>query len=149
MRHRKRGRKLSRSPSHYYALRRNLINSLFKYERIVTTLQKAKEFAGLTEHLITRAKEFSLHNYRYVLSRLQDKITTQKLFQEIAPRFKDRLGGYTRVIKLGGSRWSGDKKAGRWAARRLGDDGARVILELVVRAEPEKETKKKQKAEKK
>lgn len=149
MRHRKRGRKLSRTSSHYKALGRNLVNSLVKHERIITTLPKAKEFTRLTDRLITRAKEFNLQNFRYVLSHLQDKIITKKLFQEVAPRFKDRPGGYTRIIKLGGSRWSGDKKSGRWAGQRLGDNSARVIWELVVRPEPKKETKKKEKAAKK
>jgi len=145
MRHLKKGRKLGRTTSHYWALARSLVNSLFRHERIVTTREKAREFAGFAERLITRAKETSLHNYRYVLSNLQDKITTKKLFKEIVPRFKDRPGGYTRIIKLGGNRWSGEKNAGKWAMRRLGDDGARVIWELVARKVPEKKTKKKAK----
>lgn len=146
MRHLKRWRKLGRTSSHYRALGQSLVNHLFTSERIITTREKAKEFTSLAERLITRAKDFNLHNYRYVLAALQNKITTRKLFKEIAPRFKDRAGGYTRIIKLGGNRWSGDKNAGKWAMRRLGDNGHRVIWELVVRAEPApKKTKAKEK----
>lgn len=143
MRHLKKWRKLGRTSSHYRALARSLVNNLFRYERIITTLQKAKEFRSLAETLITRAKEPTLHNYRYVLTNLQDKVITRKLFKEIAPRFKDRPGGYTRIIKLGSNRWSGDKNAGKWAMNRLGDNGTRVIWELVTRVEPTKEDKKK------
>jgi len=149
MRHREKGRKLGLTTSHRHMMNRQIVNSLFKYERIVTTIDRAKEFRHLAERLITRGKSMNLTNYRYVLSHLQDKVMTKKLFTEIAPRFKDRNGGYTRIMRLGGSRWSGEKKAGKWAARRLGDDGERAILELVVRPEPEKEKGKKKKAKEK
>lgn len=152
MRHRKRGRKLGLTTSHYHIMNRHMVVNLFKYERIVTTLARAKEFRKLAERLITRARDMNLSNYRYALGWLQDKTTVKKLFGEIAPRFKDRNGGYTRILKLGGSRWSGEKKAGRWAAKRLGDGAERVLLELVTRPTPTKEetkkTKKTVKAEK-
>lgn len=142
MRHRKKYRKLGRTTSHYLALGRNLINNLFKHERIITTLAKAKEFRGQAERLITSAKNNSLHHFRQVLSYLQDKSNTKKLFNEIAPRFKDRPGGYTRIIKLGGSRWVEEGKS-KWVFNRLGDNGTRVILELVIKAEKKEESKKK------
>lgn len=142
MRHKKKYRKLGRTTSHYLALGRSLINSLFKYERIITTLAKAKEFRGQAECLITSAKNNSLHHFRQVLSYLQDKSNTKRLFNEIAPRFKDRPGGYTRILKLGGSRWVEEGKS-KWVFNRLGDNGTRVILELVVKAEKKEESKKK------
>lgn len=149
MRHNKKWRKLGRTSAHYRRLGMSLIQALFKHERIITTQEKAKEFRSLADQLIHRAKETNLSNYRYVLTRLQDKVLTKKLFKEIAPRFNDRVGGYTRIIKLGGSRWSGDKKAGKWAFSRLGDGGKRVLWELVTRPEPTKEeSKKKAKKEK-
>lgn len=152
MRHGKKGRKLGLTTSHYYLMNRAIVASLFKHERIVTTITRAKEFRRLAERLITRAKEMNLNNYRYVLSYIQDKDIVKKLFDEIGPRFKDRNGGCTRIVRLGGSRWSGEKKAGKWADHRLGDGGERAILELVVRSTPkttEKEKGKKAKVEKK
>lgn len=145
MRHQKRGRKLGLTTSHYHIMNRQMVVNLFKYERIVTTLARAKEFRKLAERLITRARKITLSNYRYALSWLQDKTAVKKLFSEIAPRFKDRNGGYTRILKLGASRWSGDKKAGRWAAKRLGDGAERVLLELVIRRPTPKEEAKKTK----
>jgi large subunit ribosomal protein L17 len=136
MRHRKKGRKFSRTTSHREAMKRNLTASLFRHERIVTTVEKAKDFRGFAEHLITLGKRGGLHAYRQALALLYEKEVVRKLFQEIAPRFKDRPGGYTRVVKLGGSRMEG-KGSGRWAFNRLGDNGKRAIWELVVRAEPE------------
>ncbi|HLD35677.1 MAG TPA: 50S ribosomal protein L17, partial [Planctomycetota bacterium] len=135
--------------SHYKLMGRNLMSDLFKYERITTTEQKAKEFRPQAEKLITMAKEYSLHHYRMVISRLQHEDIVSKLFKEIAPRFKDRPGGYTRIIKLGGSRLEKMKHPGKFAWNRLGDNAKRVIWELVVRAEPAKPDKKKgEKAEK-
>jgi len=145
MRHQKKWRKLGRTTAHYKMLGRHLLQGLFRTERIITTEEKAKEFRSLAERLIHHAKESNLTNYRYVLKHLQDNTLVKKLIQEIAPRFKDRPGGYTRVIKLGGSRWSGEKKAGRLAGWRLGDGGSRVIWELVVRPAPAKEKAKKKK----
>ena len=126
----------------------NLMSDLFKYERIMTTEQKAKEFRPQAEKLITLAKEYSLHHYRLVISRLQHEDIVSKLFKEIAPRFKDRSGGYTRIIRLGGSRLEKMKHPGKFAWNRLGDNAKRVIWELVVRAEPEKEKPGKKKGEK-
>jgi large subunit ribosomal protein L17 len=145
MRHGEKGRKLGVTTAHRHMMARHIVSSLFKHERIVTTIDRAKEFRHLAEKLITRGKTMSLANYRYVLSYIQDKAMVKKLFAEIGPRFKDRNGGYTRIMRLGGSRWSGEKKAGKWASRRLGDDGERAILELVVRPEAEKEKGKKEK----
>ena len=122
---------------------RNLMSDLFKYERIMTTEKKAKEFRPQAEKLITMAKEYTLHRYRMVISRLQHEDIVSKLFKEIAPRFKDRPGGYTRIIRLGGSRLEKMKKPGKFAWNRLGDNAKRVIWELVVRAEPEKSATKK------
>ena len=122
---------------------RNLMSDLFKYERITTTEQKAKEFRPQAEKLITMAKEYSLHHYRMVISRLQHEDIVSKLFKEIAPRFKDRPGGYTRIIKLGGSRLEKMKHPGKFAWNRMGDNAKRVIWELVVKAEPAKPDKKK------
>ncbi|MBI4711929.1 MAG: 50S ribosomal protein L17, partial [Planctomycetes bacterium] len=131
MRRRRRGRKLGRKDSHYSLTRRNLVSSLFKHERIITTEPKAKEFRGFAEKLITLAKENTLHHYRLALAHLCDKTVTGKLFKEIAPRFKDRPGGYTRIIKLGGTRpdMKGGKNMGKWAAHRLKDNAPRVIWE--------------------
>jgi len=143
MRHGKKWRKLGRKDSHYKLMGRNLMSDLFKYERIMTTEQKAKEFRPQAEKLITLAKEYSLHHYRLVISRLQHEDIVSKLFKEIAPRFKDRPGGYTRIIKLGGSRLEKMKHPGKFAWNRLGDNAKRVIWELVVKAEPEKPSKKK------
>ena len=148
MRHRKSKRKLNVTKSHYRLMRRNMINSLFLHERIITTRDRAKEFAPFAEQLVTLAKKTSLHHFRMILSRLQNKTITRKLIKDIAPRFKDRPGGYTRIIKLGGNRWS-EKNKGKWAATRLGDNAPRVILELVVRTEPEAPEKKDKKKQKK
>jgi large subunit ribosomal protein L17 len=142
MRHGRKWRKLGRPATQYKLLGRNLVASLFEHERIITTEQKAKEFRSMAEKLITMAKKPSLHHIRLVLSRLQNKDITHRLFKEIAPRFQDRPGGYTRIIKLGGSRWEKAKKPGRFAWNRLGDNGKRVIWELVVKKEPEKPQKK-------
>jgi len=130
-------------------LQQNLVTALFRHERIITTDTKAKEFRSAAEKLITRAKEYSLHNFRQVLSMLQNEEITNKLFKEIAPRFKDRPGGYTRIIKLGGSRldMKGGKNLGKWAANRLKDNAPRVIWELVEKsAKPEPKDEKKTKA---
>ncbi|HLD35870.1 MAG TPA: 50S ribosomal protein L17 [Planctomycetota bacterium] len=143
MRHGKKWRKLGRKDSHYKLMGRNLMSDLFKYERITTTEQKAKEFRPQAEKLITMAKEYSLHHYRMVISRLQHEDIVSKLFKEIAPRFKDRPGGYTRIIKLGGSRLEKMKHPGKFAWNRMGDNAKRVIWELVVKAEPAKPDKKK------
>ena len=120
MRHRKRYRKLNRSPSHRKALLANLATALIQEERIKTTEAKAKELRPFVEKLITKAKPgdeaSNVHRRRLVARVIRDKKTAQKLFNEIGPRYAERPGGYTRVIKLG---------------RRLGDNAPTAMIELV------------------
>ncbi len=101
MRHRKSGRKLNRDSAHRTALFRNLSNSLFKYELIKTTLPKAKELRRIAEPLITLSKEDSVAKRRLAFARLRDASMVNKLFTELGPRYKDRPGGYLRVLKCG------------------------------------------------
>jgi large subunit ribosomal protein L17 len=121
MRHLKAGRHLGRNSSHRTALFRNLTRALFEHERIITTVEKAKEVRRFVEKLITLAKRNTLHARRLCLARLPDKEAVNKLFSEIAPRFADRPGGYTRVIKR--------------HERRLGDGGHTAFLELLKEGE--------------
>ena len=107
---------LSRTTAHRRAMSRNMVTSLFRYERITTTKSKALEVRKSAEKLITRAKEDSVHNRREVAKFIQDGKILNKLFTEIGPRMKERNGGYTRVLKLG---------------YRQGDAADVVILELV------------------
>ena len=107
---------LSRTSAHRRAMSRNMVTSLFRYERITTTKAKALEVRKAAEKLITRSKVDSVHNRRQVARFIQDEIVLAKLFTEIGPRMKDRNGGYTRVLKLG---------------FRQGDAADMVILELV------------------
>ncbi len=101
MRHRIAGRKLGRPTGHRWALYRNQVTDLLNHERIVTTEAKAKEVRSLAEKMITLGKEGSLASRREVLSFVTDKRVVKKLFDEIAPRYRDRNGGYTRLSKLG------------------------------------------------
>ena len=101
MRHRKAGRQLNRNSSHRKAMFSNMTNSLFDHEIIKTTLPKAKELRRVAEPLITLAKADSVANRRSAFSRLRDKEIVGKLFNELAPRYKDRPGGYTRIMKCG------------------------------------------------
>jgi len=101
MRHLKSGRKLSRTSSHRWALIRNLVTSLLREEKIQTTDPKAKELRRWADRVITLGKQGSLHARRQALGIVQDKAVVRKLFDSIAPRFKDRPGGYTRIIKVG------------------------------------------------
>jgi len=101
MRHLKSGRQLSRNSSHRWALMRNLITALLREEKIRTTDPKAKELRRWVERVITLGKRGDLHARRQAASILFDKTVLQKLFDTIGPRFKDRPGGYTRIIKLG------------------------------------------------
>ncbi len=117
MRHRKHGRKLGRNSSHRKALGRNLVSSLFEHGRITTTVEKAKEYRPMAEKMITLAKKRNLHNIRRAVAILQDKAIVKKLFGEIAPRYLDRPGGYTRIIRL--------------QKNRLGDNASQAIFELV------------------
>ena len=107
---------LSRTTAHRRAMSRNMVTSLFRYERITTTKSKALEVRKSAEKLITRAKEDTVHNRREVAKFIQDEKILNKLFTEIGPRMKERNGGYTRVLKLG---------------YRQGDAADVVILELV------------------
>jgi len=116
MRHQIAGRRLSRPASHRWALYRNLVTDLFRYEKIVTTEAKAKEVRGLAEKVITSSKEGSLSSRRRALTFVTDKKIVDKIFNELAPRYAERAGGYTRVVKLG---------------PRLGDSAPMCQLELV------------------
>jgi large subunit ribosomal protein L17 len=121
MRHQKSGRKLNRSASHRWALMRNLITSLLRDEKIRTTDAKAKELRRWADRVITLGKQGSLHARRQVLGIVQDKAVVRKLFDTLAPRFKDRPGGYTRIIKIG---------------IRRGDAAPLSIIELVAGEAP-------------
>ncbi len=126
MRHRVKTRKLSRTGAHRRALARNLVSALIEHERIETTLTKAKAHRPFAEKLVTLAKEKNLHNYRRALALLgNDRKAVVKLFDVLGPRFKDRPGGYTRVVKL--------------AKPRLGDKAPRAFLEFVERSVVEEE----------
>ncbi len=136
MRHLKAGRKLGRNASHRLALMRNLTRSLIQHERIITTVEKAKELRPFVEKIITLAKKGTLHARRLVLARLgplakaefhddkgepTDDWVLNKLFKEIGPRFATRPGGYTRIIKR--------------HERRLGDAGRTAFIELLKEGE--------------
>lgn len=101
MRHRKAGRKLGRSTSHRRALFRSLATALFDKERIITTLPKAKDLRPIAERLITLGKRGDLHARRQILAFVMNTDVANKVVDEIAPRFADRNGGYTRILKLG------------------------------------------------
>lgn len=122
MRHRVKTRNLSRTGAHRRALARNLVAALIEHERIETTLTKAKAHRPFAEKLITLAKEKNLHNFRRALAILgNNREATTKLFDVIGPRFKERPGGYTRILKL--------------SKPRLGDNAPRALWELVERSE--------------
>ena len=101
MRHRAKGRQLSRTSSHKRALLNNMAASLFEHGRVVTTEAKAKELRPFAEKLITLARRGDLHARRLVERRIKDRDTLGKLFSEIGPRFAERPGGYTRILKMG------------------------------------------------
>ncbi len=127
--------KLSRTSSHRKAMIRNMVTSLFRYERVKTTKAKALEVRRYAEKMITRAKVDSVHNRRIIAEDISDKAVLAKLFTEIGPKNSDRPGGYTRILKLG---------------QRSGDAADMVLLELVEREEKKEEKKKtKKKADKK
>lgn len=117
MRHLNAGRKLNRNSSHRLALARSQAKSLIEHGKITTTIPKAKEIRGFVEHLITVAKKNDLSARRLVMRDLQDNKLTQKLFDEIAPRYQSRPGGYLRILKL--------------AERRRGDGTQMALVELV------------------
>ncbi len=101
MRHGKSGRKLNRTSSHRKAMFANMAASLIKHEQIVTTLPKAKEMAPIADKLVTLAKRGTLHARRQAISQIRDIAMVGKLFDELGPRYKDRSGGYTRVMRAG------------------------------------------------
>lgn len=107
MRHRNEGRKLSRNTSHRRALLRNLVTSLLEHGRVMTTLPKAKEVRPLAEKMITLGKRDNLAARRMVHSYLLKDATAKKVFDTIAPKFADRKGGYSRIIKLGNRKGDG------------------------------------------
>ena len=130
MKHRLGFNKLGRKASHRKALYRTMVTALFRYERIKTTQAKAREIRKVAEKMITRAREDSVHNRRIIARKIGDKKVLSKLFLNIAPRFSERTGGYTRIMKLG---------------RRYGDASEMVLLELVEREKVEKKKEKKTK----
>ncbi|MBV1874995.1 MAG: 50S ribosomal protein L17 [Cycloclasticus sp.] len=101
MRHRKSGRQLNRNSSHRKAMFQNMANSLIGHEVIKTTLPKAKELRRFIEPLITASKVDSVSKRRLIFSRLRDRDSVTKLFNDLAPRYKDRPGGYLRILKCG------------------------------------------------
>ncbi|MDG1709117.1 MAG: 50S ribosomal protein L17 [Emcibacteraceae bacterium] len=125
MRHRKAGRKLNKTSSHRKAMFANMASALLKHEQIITTLPKAKELAPIVERIITLGKRGSLHARRQAVSKLpvSDKAVVKKLFDTLAERYKERNGGYTRVLKAG---------------FRYGDSAPIAVIELVDRDESAK-----------
>lgn len=101
MRHRKSGRQLNRNSAHRKAMYRNMASSLFEHELIKTTLPKAKELRRVAEPLITMAKEDDVAKRRVAFARLRDQAAVAKLFSELGPRYKERSGGYVRILKCG------------------------------------------------
>ena len=127
MRHKLGLRKLNRTSAHRLAMLRNMMNSLLRHEAIKTTLPKAKELRRVVEPMITLAKEPTVANKRLAFNRLRDRDIVVKLFNEIGPMFKDRKGGYTRILKMG---------------YRVGDNAPLAYVELVQKttdAAPAKE----------
>ncbi len=135
MKHRLGYNRLGRKSSHRKSMKRNMTASLFRYERIKTTKAKALEVRRDAEKMITKAKEDSVHNRRIIGKDIKDQEVLAKLFTDIGPRYKERPGGYTRILKLG---------------PRQGDAAEMVLLELVAETEeePKKDKKKTKKAEK-
>ena len=118
MRHKKLGRRFSRDSSHRQAMFSNMAASLIRHEQIVTTLAKAKDLKRVIDKYITLAKRGDLNSLRLAASRLRDEDMAKKLFDTLGPRYKDRAGGYSRVIKAG---------------FRYGDSAPRAVIELVDR----------------
>ena len=116
MRHKVSGRKLGRPTDHRWAMYRNLVTSLLDHEKIQTTEAKAKEVRGLAERMITLGKGGTLTNRRRALGFIYEERVTEKVFKELAPRYAERPGGYTRIVKIG---------------LRQGDGASMVQLELV------------------
>lgn len=133
MRHQIRGRKLGRSPAHRRALFRNQLASLVKEERIRTTLPKAKELRPIAEKVVTQGKRDTVHARRLVGRWIPQRDLVKKLFDEIAPRFNSRPGGYLRIVRLG---------------PRKGDGAEMAILEFVEKGEVEEKTESNKKSKK-
>jgi large subunit ribosomal protein L17 len=123
MRHGKVHRKLNRKPEHRKAMFANMAAALIKHEQIVTTLPKAKELRPIVEKLVTLGKRGGLHARRQAIAQIRDVALVKKLFEVLGPRYKDRKGGYTRVIKAG---------------FRYGDSAAQAVIEFVDRDEAAK-----------
>ena len=123
MRHRQSGRKLNRTSSHRKSLFKNMSQALLKHEQIVTTLPKAKELRRVVEKLISLGKKGNLHSRRLAFNQIRDKDMVSKLFDNLAKRYIDRKGGYTRVLKAG---------------FRYGDSAPMAVIELVDRDESAK-----------
>lgn len=111
MRHRKKGRELSRTSSHKRAMLRNMATSLIQHERIQTTEAKAKELRPVVEKLITLGAVDDVHSRRRARRFIEDRVALQKLFDEVGPRFRERPGGYTRILKLGPRKGDGAELA--------------------------------------
>lgn len=131
MRHLNSGAKLGRNPAHRRATLRNLVTNVIEKERITTTIRRAKAARPLVERMITLGKGDSLHTRRQAAAYLLTPLATRKLFEDIAPRFADRSGGYTRIVRAG---------------FRIGDGAELAILELLGSKLKKKEKKEKQKA---
>ncbi len=123
MRHQRAGKKLGRTSSHRSAMARNMAVALIEHERIVTTVPRAKNVKPFVEKLVTLSKDPSQHNRRRAFAQVRSKEAVKKLFDVLGPRFRERRGGYCRVLKL--------------SRPRLGDNGARAILEFVERTPKE------------
>ena len=123
MKHRIKGKKLNRTSSHRKALFKNMAQAIIKHEQIITTLPKAKTMKPIVDKLITLGKKGSLHARRQAFSKLRDESMVAKLFGTLAPRYAERNGGYTRVLKAG---------------YRYGDAAAMAVIELVDRDEDAK-----------
>jgi len=123
MRHRKAGRKLNKTSSHRKAMFKNMMQALIKHEQIVTTLPKAKELRPIVEKMISLGKKGGLANRRLAIARLANEDLVEKVFTELAERYADRDGGYSRVLKAG---------------FRKGDNAPMAVIELVDRNEDAK-----------
>lgn len=126
MRHRMAGRKLGRTSSHRKAMMRNMVTSLFQHEKITTTDAKAKELRSVAEKIITLGKRGTLHARRQALSFLRDRDMTEKVFTVLSDRYRERAGGYTRIMKVG---------------PRAGDNAPLAVIELMPEGEPKKTSK--------
>ena len=131
MRHQRRTKRFNRNPKERQAMLENIVGSLMRYQTIQTTIQKAKAAQRLADKVITLGKKDSLAARRQVFSYLQDHELTSKIFKEVAPRFKNRVGGYTRILHL---------------QTRKGDGAQMALLELTEKEIKLKQTKKKEKA---